>query len=661
MSQPGVKPIAYRADVDGLRAVAVVAVILFHAELAPFSGGFVGVDIFFVISGYLITRVITGDLERGAFSFRHFYTSRIRRLFPALFAMIAATMAVGLFLLLPRDLASLGRNTAGTTLFLSNVFFWEQAGYFDGDAHYKPLLHTWSLAVEEQFYIVYPLLLVLLRRRLPGHARRVILSLATASFAASVVMMQVDPSAAFYLTPFRMWELLLGALLALRAVPVPQGRWAEVASMSGAVLVGCAITLFSDQTPFPGVAALAPCVGAALIVQAGAGERRPLVNRMLACRPVVFIGLISYSVYLWHWPIFVYVRYYAIEELTTAQSLLVLSICLAVGALSWHFIEQPFRGGARVRLHMPVFRWASIAMAGSIFAGGAIYAAKGLPDRFPKQTQRLSSYALSMNPESDICARVDLQLEAHSPCTIGRADQARLFLWGDSHAGALFGAMEELAKEGQGSVYGATPRCPPLLGVGTDADCIAANQRRLDYVLAHPEIHTVILVARWSLYLRGRLVEGTAETNDNLPHLIDTQGHEYEPFSRDAGRHFRSAFYSLVKRLLVSGKRVVLVYPVPETGYDIPSTLARISSQGGDPASFTIARAIYDKRQSQALALLDQLGRQRGLRRVYPEDALCNRKGCMTSSHGVPLYFDSHHLSIPGSRLLLPQIRSAIE
>ncbi|MET0364215.1 MAG: acyltransferase family protein [Sphingobium sp.] len=661
MVQPGMKAPNYRADVDGLRAVAVVAVILFHAELAPFSGGFVGVDIFFVISGYLITGVIMGDLDRGAFSFRHFYTSRIRRLFPALFAMIAATMAVGLFLLLPRDLASLGRNVAGTTLFLSNVFFWEQAGYFDGDAHYKPLLHTWSLAVEEQFYIVYPLMLVLLRRWLPVRVRSVILAVAIASFAASVVMMQFDPSGAFYLTPFRMWELLLGALLALRVVPMLPGRWAEAASLGGAALIVGAIALFSDRTPFPGASALVPCIGAALIVHAGAGEGRPLVNRLLACRPLVLIGLMSYSIYLWHWPIFVYVRYYAIEELTTVQSLLVLLFCLGVGALSWRFIEQPFRRAGKFRLHMPVFRWASIAMVASIFAGGAIYAAKGLPDRFPEQTQRLSSYALSMNPESDICARVDLQLEANSPCTIGRRDQARLFLWGDSHAGALFGAMEELAKEGQSSLYGATPRCPPLLGLGTDTACIAANRRKLDYVLTHPEIHTVILVARWSLYLEGRLVEGTAETNDNLPHLIDAAGQEYEPFSRDAQRHFRSAFYSLVKRLLVSGKRVVLVYPVPETGYDIPSTLARISSQGGDPARFTIARTIYDKRQLQALSLLDQLGRQRGLRRVYPEDALCNGTGCLTSVHGQPLYFDSHHLSIPGARLLLPQIRHAIQ
>lgn len=651
---------AYRADVDGLRAIAVIVIMLFHAELAPFAGGFVGVDIFFVISGYLITRLIVTEMDRGDFSIATFYKRRVRRLFPALFTMLAATLVVGMFLLLPRDLASLGRNITGTTLFVSNFFFWEQAGYFEGDAHYKPLLHTWSLAVEEQYYIVYPLLLVLLRRWWPQSLKSTLLALALVSFVGAVLMMRIDPTAAFYLAPFRAWELLLGALIALRAFPALPVRLAGLFSLIGAILIMGSVLLYSDLTPFPGISALAPCLGTALILYAGE-HAQPAINRLLAQRPFVFIGLISYSVYLWHWPIFVYVRYYAIEELTTLDSLGLLLFSLAVGALSWRYIEMPFRKGRGWRINTPIFRLASGVMALSIFAGGSIYAANGLPDRFPKKTQRLSDYALSMNPEADMCADVALQLRKGSPCTIGPPDRARLFLWGDSHAGALFGAMQVLAKEGQSTIYGATPRCPPLLGLGTDAACIAANQQRLDYVLDHPEIDTVILAARWSLYLQGRLVdEGTAETNGNLPRLFDETGREYEPFTRDASRHFRFAFYALVKRLLRADKKVVLLYPVPETGYDIPSTLARINSQGGNPAAFTIPRGVYDRRQSEALGLLDQLGRRRALYRVYPEDALCNRTDCVTSVNGRPLYFDSHHLSIPGSRILLPQIRAAL-
>ncbi|WP_336968790.1 acyltransferase family protein [Sphingobium aromaticiconvertens] len=649
----------YRADVDGLRAIAVIVIILFHAELAPFAGGFVGVDIFFVISGYLITRLIMADIDHGDFSIITFYKRRVRRLFPALFAMLAVTLVAGVFLLLPRDLASLGRNITGTTLFVSNFFFWEQAGYFEGDAHYKPLLHTWSLAVEEQYYIVYPLLLSLLKRWWPHSVKSVMLALTLLSFFGAVLMMRIDPSAAFYLAPFRAWELLLGALIALRVFPVLPARLTGFFSLSGAILIAGSVLLYSDLTPFPGISALVPCLGTALILYAGE-HAKPAINRLLAQRPIVFIGLISYSVYLWHWPIFVFVRYYAIEKLTTLESLGLLLFSLAVGALSWRTIEMPFRKSRNWRIRTPILRLASGVMALSIFAGGSIYAANGLPDRFPKTTQRLSDYALSMNPEADMCADVELQLRKGSPCTIGPRDQAQLFLWGDSHAGALFGAMQVLAKEGKSTIYGATPRCPPLLGLGTDAACIAGNQKRLDYVLSHPEIDTVILAARWSLYLEGRMVEGPAETNGNLPRLFDATGHEYEPFTRDASRHFRYAFYALVKRLLLADKKVVLLYPVPETGYDIPSTLARINSQGGNPAAFTISRDIYDRRQSEALRLLDQLGRRRALYRVYPEDALCNRTDCVTSVDGRPLYFDSHHLSIPGARILLPQIRAAL-
>lgn len=650
---------AYRADVDGLRAIAVIVIILFHAEIASFAGGFVGVDIFFVISGYLITRLIVADMDSGGFSIVTFYKRRVRRLFPALFAMLAVTLAVGILILLPRDLASLGRNVTGTTLFVSNFFFWEQAGYFEGDSHYKPLLHTWSLAVEEQFYIVYPLLLGLLRHWWPRSIKPVLLALAIASFCSAVLMMRIDPTAAFYLAPFRAWELLLGALIVLRIFPAPSARLADLLSLCGAALILGSVLLYSDLTPFPGVSALAPCMGTALILYAGE-QTRPVVNRLLALKPIVFIGLISYSVYLWHWPIFVYVRYYAIEQLSTQDSVGLLLCSLAVGALSWRLIEMPFRKSAGWRISPPVFRLASGVMALSLFAGGSIYAANGLPDRVPKQSQRLSDYALSMNPESDMCADVALQLRKGSPCTIGPPDRARIFLWGDSHAGALFGAMQVLAKEGHSTIYGATPRCPPLLGLGTDAACIDANQQRLDYVLAHPEIDTVILAARWSLYLQGRMVEGTAETNGNLPRLFDAAGHEYEPFTRDASRQFRYAFYALVKRLLSANKKVVLLYPVPETGYDIPSTLARINMQGGNPADFTIPRGVYDRRQLEALGLLDQLGRRRSLYRIYPEDAFCNRTDCMTSIDGRPLYFDSHHLSIPGSRILLPQLRAAL-
>lgn len=234
-------------------------------------------------------------------------------------------------------------------------------------------------------------------------------------------------------------------------------------------------------------------------------------------------------------------------------------------------------------------------------------------------------------------------------------------LWGDSHAGALFGAFDEIAKDGPSTVYAATPRCPPLLGVGTSEACIDGNARRLEFALSHPEVRTVILAAGWSLYVNGRATEnGPAERNGNLPTLRTPDGRTYAQFSAEARAVFRRGLDRLVERLLASGKHVVLVYPVPETGYDIPSTLARMSSRGENPASFTTPLALFYERQHFARDMLDDLGERPGLSRVRPMAVLCRGARCLASIDGTPLYFDSHHLSIPGARLLVPELRRAI-
>ena len=374
----------------------------------------------------------------------------------------------------------------------------------------------------------------------------------------------------------------------------------------------------------------------------------------------MFIGVISYSVYLWHWPLIVFASYYAIHELSTAQSLALVAASLALGALSWRFVEMPFRS----RHHaggLPLFTAAGSAMAIAAVAGATIFMARGLPQRFSAQVGKLSDYAQSVDARSDRCIKVADQLAPGSSCTIGSPARATQMLWGDSHAGALFGALDEIARDGRSTIYAATPRCPPLLDLGTNAECIAGNAERLDYVLAHPEIRMVILAARWSLYVNGRATDnGPAERNGNLPELRSRDGREFEQFSPEAKGAFRDGLQALVERLLAAGKHVVLVYPVPETGYDIPSTLARISSRGEDPVRFTTPAALFFERQRFARTMLDGLGERPGLSRVYPETVLCRGKRCLASLDGKPLYFDSHHLSISGARMLAPELRRAI-
>ncbi|MGS1017911.1 acyltransferase family protein [Allosphingosinicella humi] len=269
----------YRADIDGLRAVAVVPVVLFHAGIARFSGGYVGVDVFFVISGYLITRLIAGEIQRGTFSLARFYERRIRRIFPALFAMLGASLIAGLILFLPRDFENFGRNLVGVAGFVSNIFFWAQTDYFDGPAELKPLLHTWSLAVEEQFYIVFPLFLAWMTRTRPDGGRKAIALIALASFAGSAVAVALEPTTAFYLTPFRAWELLLGSLLALDVFPrFAHSAQRNVAAVAGLALILASVTLYSDLTPFPGLAALLPLCRHSAHHSRGRGGRLP-------CRP----------------------------------------------------------------------------------------------------------------------------------------------------------------------------------------------------------------------------------------------------------------------------------------------------------------------------------------------------------------------------------------
>jgi SGNH domain (fused to AT3 domains) len=336
-------------------------------------------------------------------------------------------------------------------------------------------------------------------------------------------------------------------------------------------------------------------------------------------------------------------------------------VSILLGYLSWRFVEMPFRRSKPRENAKTVFVRSGLATVLLCGVASLIYIAQGIPQRFPQQTVRLASYAGSINPEGDRCRDVALQLAPHSGCTIGNNADAETFLWGDSHAGALYGALEAMAKNGESTVYGATPQCPPLVQAGTSLECIDANRKKLEFVLANDKIKTVILAARWSLYLDGRFTSnGDAENNNGVPVLSGAHGQALPLFSAQTRRTFRKSLSTLVDKLLDDGKHVILVYPVPETGYDIPSTLALLSEKGTDPASFTTSYAAYVERQSNALRILDGLGTDPMLTRIYPADIFCASTRCLTYAHGSPLYFDSHHLSIPGARMLQAQLERAV-
>ncbi len=629
----------YRADIDGLRAVAVVPVVFYHFGVRPFSGGFVGVDVFFVISGFLITGLIYAELGGGSFSILRFYERRIRRIFPALFAMIAAAIAVGLLVLFPHELMRLAQSAAATTVFGSNFDFWRQAGYFDVGANLKPLLHTWSLAVEEQFYVLFPALLYVNHSRRRAVLLGLVAVLGVISFVASLWAIGRSPTAAFYLTPFRTWELMLGAVLALGAFPAPKTRWlGEAVSLAGLGAIGWAVFSFTVATPFPGANALFPCAGAAALIYAGSGENT-WTRRLLASPPLVGIGLISYSLYLWHWPIHVFADYVAGGPAGAAETVLLIALSFALGFLSWRYVERPFRGSAIPRA--TIFRLAGVAVAATLLLSGLLFVLQGLPQRFAPDIRRIFAEGDDNEPRRHECFnRIAADVAAGRICTIG-----------DAHAPA-----PELPAVGRLPIptrsFRRSRRRRAAPGARACSSGMAAvrrswryrsptsrrgaarqlNQAALD-LLRRDKIGEVILDARWPHYDQGT---GFGPDASQVGHLIDLDPRGGHDADQHAG--FARMLERTVRLLVAAHIKVVLVTPVPEPGFDVPQTLARDALQGirGRPASH--ARAVPRAQRQRAArfrrsgaALRRHAGRSGG-------GAVCERALCARRRRSAPLH-----------------------
>jgi len=382
-------------------------VVFFHAAVPGFSGGFVGVDIFYVISGFLITSVIAKDIDLGRFSLVSFYDRRIRRIFPALFGVVFFCLLAGGVLFAPQDFADLGKSLVAMTFFVSNIFFKREgggSGYFDDSSKSPVLLHTWSLSVEEQFYLFFPTALILLTRFAKKRTSEFLWLAVIGSFVINIWATHYRPRIAFYILIPRAWELLLGSLLAMKAVPPLQRRlWREIAGLMGLGFIRWAVSVFSKYTTFPGYAALFPCLGAGLIIYAG--ENGPsFVRTVLSFKPLVFIGVISYSLYLWHWPLIVFSKYVSVGELSAFEIVLVIVSCLVMAFVSYEFIESPFRGGDSPITRRQIFSIGLAATALSAVLGFAIYASDGLPGRFNDLAlQHIARNTARKNDYDEVC------------------------------------------------------------------------------------------------------------------------------------------------------------------------------------------------------------------------------------------------------------------
>lgn len=640
--------LTYRPELDGLRAIAVLSVVFYHFGVPGLGGGFVGVDIFFVISGFLIGTILWREYCRtGRVSLRAFYLRRFRRLAPAWTVMALAVFAAGWAFLLPNDFRELGKALLAATLFAANIQFYRTAGYFDGSAEEKPLLHMWSLSLEEQFYLFLPLLLLLFVRR-PRGAVIALSLIAAASLAACIVFTRSHHVAAFYLFPFRAWELLAGVLLGIaveeRRLPLGLG-WAV--SGLGLVLVGAGVVLIRPGESFPGIVAAVPVAGTVLLI--ANGQDGNTVNRLLATRPMVAVGLISYSLYLWHWP----VRSFALfllgpEPGVTARALLV-GLSFALAWASWRFVERPARDPERLP-PLPLAAGVVASMALLVGLGAWPFLQAGLPGRWESRVLVHADAAQDFIQDWSRCETpADGPFAGIETCALGPEGTPRVLIWGDSHLRSIKEGLDLAAHES------ATPAllvwragCPPLVGVDKresaatrqqDADCSEANRRMARAIVGSPAT-AVLLVGRWSYYAEGT---GTGVDSHNLIELRSQDGGR-DPYATGVAR--------TLALLDAAGKRVFVLRQVPEMPAYRSQEVARALARGEAvaPGTLEVARAEAETRQRRGTAPFLAAASQVTL--IDPWPALCDETVCLAMRDGRPLYFDNNHLTNHGARAL---------
>ncbi len=611
-------PAGYRPDIDGLRALSIILVVMFHLRVGFTRGGYIGVDVFFVISGFLISGLIAKEAQSSQFSFARFYERRIRRLFPALFAAFLATALASFFILFPTELESFAYQLMAAIGFAANIFFYSGTGYFADDSAMQPLHHTWSLAVEEQFYLFFPIMLLPLLRWRARTTVVVLWVLAILSFALSVYWMKIsEGDAAFYLLPARAWELLLGALVALNGVPALTSRaWRNGASVFGLVALIAAAGAYNKNVPFPGWSALVPCIAAALIIHSGR-ERDTWVYKALSARGVVLIGLASYSIYVWHQPLIVLWRSWFDIYLSISDRLILGALSLAIGFASWRFIEQPFRYGSLLPTRRSVFIGAACAMAGGLAIAGVLLQGKGFPQRFPEEARQLAgwSYFFPVTDFTKLTCFIS-RGQADNPrvdegCVHLQPGKKNVLLFGDSHASQYVPGWHDLSPASSNLMMAAASGCKPVLNDPNGAPrCRAVMDWVFRDFLPKNRLDAVIISADWIMA--------------DVPRVPET-----------------------IRYLKQYADKVYVIGPVPTYFDTVPRLLLRaillkdegIIDRRRDGARFPLNVALAAAVQGEPATYLSII------------DMICKERSCLVrASDGEPFHFDYGHVTRSGAR-----------
>jgi peptidoglycan/LPS O-acetylase OafA/YrhL len=600
--------------------------------MSPFSGGYVGVDVFFVLSGFLITRIIAEDLGAGRWSIASFYERRIRRIVPALIFVSACSTVAAIAILLPNELQAYAASLLAAALSLSNVWFARMTGYFDPAAATQPLLHTWSLGVEEQFYVAFPLLLSLAYRFGQKGVSFFVCGALAVSLALSIALTPENARSAYFLIHTRAWELLLGSVVALGLVPGPARMWQrEIASALGLLTIAAAVIFFSEKTPFPGYAALLPCVGTALIIWAGGGT---CVARGLSVAPFVFVGLISYSLYLWHWPLIVFAKLLLVQPFTPFQQLLLIAVATALSVLTWRFVETPFRrrDGAMSK-RKTAFIGGGLSIGALALTATMLVSVQGMPNRFPAEILGIAAAAQDASPKRAAC-HFDGTLagDFDKSCVLGAPVAPTTIVYGDSHGAELAVALGALAEPRNESVRELTASgCPPALGFTypSKGECPGYNARMIEHLIALAP--TTIIVA-------SNAVAWT---------------HEYSAA-------FTRGLEAALRALSSAGHRVILFGQVPPhpNQLPIPATLARQAMFGTKPDTYAFRPDMKALRTLDAM--LARIASAAGATYMSLLPTLCNEIECKAAIDGAVLYFDDNHLTVAGEKLIAAKLLAPV-
>jgi peptidoglycan/LPS O-acetylase OafA/YrhL len=640
--------VSYRADVDGLRAIAVLLVLVFHFALVPGGkAGFIGVDIFFVISGFLITSIITRELDAGAFRLGTFYLNRIRRLAPALFVALLLTLLAGALLLFPAEFDELARQALLAQTYVVNFYYWQSINYFGLHAANVLLLHTWSLAVEEQFYLLYPLALVLLHRYLKSYLFAALAAGLVLSFGLNVLFVADKPEATFYLLPTRAWELFAGGL-----IPFLNARWRrpraldELIGVAGLGLVLCAVVFFSEEVRFPGFFALVPVGAAVCLLLSGSGSASA-ASRLLSLPAVVYVGKISYSLYLVHWPINVFARMQLGEDYSPAWRITMLCLSLALAAAIYHAIEDPVRRRQLLPAGRRLAQGYLAGLAASLGAFLLVHGTGGMPQRFPDDVVRIAAYVNDRTAALPECQYHGRSLGSEADfCRIG-APQAspRWLVYGDSHAWAAHSAFDKwLADKGEAGLFIFQHACPPLNGIHLLHDkgnCFAFNRAILGFLEKASAVRNVLIVSTW----RQALEAGLSTSPDIKLVREESLG------------LFEERFSATLEHLARLGKRVYVWEPLPGARANVPVALAR-AARAQRPADIEHTHEQYISEYDFFFHALEK-NRHLIAGSFSPSRALCASGRCAATIDGKPAYFDNSHITRSSAEFWVQVLRSA--